>query len=97
LYYFLIYHIIVACIFVDLYQIEQFVVTSPHDNQSWEMFDEMISNAEQFQQELGIPYRIVNIVSGETLFSVRVNLLYKPYNKQESLGFIESTQYLQLY
>ncbi|KAK2148363.1 hypothetical protein LSH36_501g06015 [Paralvinella palmiformis] len=46
-------------------KIEQFVVTSPHDNQSWEMFDEMISNAEQFQQELGIPYRIVNIVSGE--------------------------------
>lgn len=28
------------------------------------MFDEMISTAEGFYQALGIPYRIVNIVSG---------------------------------
>jgi phage-related holin len=28
------------------------------------MMDEMIGNAEAFCQELGIPYRIVNIVSG---------------------------------
>ena len=30
------------------------------------MFDEMISNAEKFYQSLGIPYQIVNIVSGNT-------------------------------
>jgi seryl-tRNA synthetase len=45
-------------------KIEQFVLTSPHDNKSWEMMDEMIANAENFCQSLGIPYRVVNIVSG---------------------------------
>ncbi|XP_019369389.1 PREDICTED: serine--tRNA ligase, cytoplasmic [Gavialis gangeticus] len=45
-------------------KIEQFVYASPHDNKSWEMFDEMIATAEQFYQSLGIPYHIVNIVSG---------------------------------
>lgn len=46
-------------------KVEQFCITSPHDNKSWEMFDEMISNAEEFCKALGIPYRVVNIVSGE--------------------------------
>uniref|UniRef100_A0A0K8TQS8 serine--tRNA ligase n=1 Tax=Tabanus bromius TaxID=304241 RepID=A0A0K8TQS8_TABBR len=45
-------------------KVEQFVLTSPHDNKSWAMMDEMIENAEQFYQSLGISYRIVNIVSG---------------------------------
>lgn len=45
-------------------KIEQFCLTSPHDNKSWEMFDEMITNAEDFNKMLGIPYRIVSIVSG---------------------------------
>ena len=29
------------------------------------MFEQMIANAEEFNKRLGIPYRIVNIVSGE--------------------------------
>eukprot|EP00096_Caligus_rogercresseyi_P014686 TRINITY_DN719_c0_g1_i2.p1 TRINITY_DN719_c0_g1~~TRINITY_DN719_c0_g1_i2.p1 ORF type:complete len:504 (-),score=205.81 TRINITY_DN719_c0_g1_i2:60-1571(-) len=45
-------------------KVEQFVITSPHDNKSWEAFDEMIGNAEEFYQVLGIPYRLVCIVSG---------------------------------
>ncbi|MEE6493043.1 hypothetical protein FKM82_016708 [Ascaphus truei] len=45
-------------------KIEQFIFASPHDNKSWELFDEMIGTAEEFYQTLGIPYRIVNIVSG---------------------------------
>ncbi|KAB5546475.1 hypothetical protein PHYPO_G00072480 [Pangasianodon hypophthalmus] len=45
-------------------KIEQFVYASPHNNKSWEMFDEMITTAEEFYQSLGLPYRIVNIVSG---------------------------------
>ncbi|XP_072027104.1 serine--tRNA ligase, cytoplasmic-like [Amphiura filiformis] len=45
-------------------KIEQFCITSPQDNKSWEMFDEMISVAEDFCKSLGIPYRVVNIVSG---------------------------------
>ena len=40
------------------------MLTSPHDNKSWEMFTEMITNAEEYAQKLGLPYRIVNIVSG---------------------------------
>ncbi|KAL8595160.1 Serine--tRNA ligase, cytoplasmic [Nucella lapillus] len=46
-------------------KVEQFCITAPTDNKSWEMFDEMIGNAEDFTKSLGIPYRVVNIVSGE--------------------------------
>ncbi|CAH3148365.1 unnamed protein product [Porites lobata] len=46
-------------------KVEQFVICSPHDNTSWQLFHEMIANAEEFNQALGLPYRIVNIVSGE--------------------------------
>lgn len=45
-------------------KVEQFCLTSPNDNKSWEMFEEMIANAEEFYQLLRIPYQIVNIVSG---------------------------------
>jgi len=45
-------------------KIEQFVICSPHDNESWKMLDEMVGNAEEFYQALNIPYRIVGIVSG---------------------------------
>lgn len=45
-------------------KIEQFCFASPQDNKSWELFDEMMGNAENFCQSLGIPYRIVGIVSG---------------------------------
>merc|ERR1712062_299339 len=45
-------------------KIEQFCYTSPHDDKSWEMLEE-ISAAESFYQQLRIPYRVVNIVSGE--------------------------------
>jgi len=46
-------------------KIEQFVITSPHDDASWKEFDLMLENAELFNKILGLPYRIVNIVSGE--------------------------------
>ena len=46
-------------------KIEQFCYTSPHDDRSWEMMEEMIATAESFYQQLRIPYRVVNIVSGE--------------------------------
>uniref|UniRef100_A0A8C9MXZ1 Serine--tRNA ligase, cytoplasmic n=2 Tax=Serinus canaria TaxID=9135 RepID=A0A8C9MXZ1_SERCA len=45
-------------------KIEQFVYSSPHDNKSWEIFEEMMATAEEFYQSLGIPYHVVNIVSG---------------------------------
>ena len=31
-------------------KVEQFLVTSPHDNASWEALDEMVANAEEFYQ-----------------------------------------------
>lgn len=43
-------------------KIEQFCITEPE--KSWEMFDKMISNSEEFYQSLGISYRIVEIVGG---------------------------------
>ncbi|XP_047126420.1 serine--tRNA ligase, cytoplasmic isoform X1 [Hydra vulgaris] len=45
-------------------KVEQFVICSPHDNESWKHLDEMVNNAEKFYQALNIPYRIVGIVSG---------------------------------
>ncbi|VAH87746.1 unnamed protein product [Triticum turgidum subsp. durum] len=45
-------------------KIEQFCATSPNDNESWEMHEEMIKNAEDFYKEIGLPYQLVSIVSG---------------------------------
>merc|ERR1719346_645128 len=45
-------------------KVEQFVITSPHDDESWKALEEMIGNAEEFCQLLEIPYRIVCICSG---------------------------------
>ena len=44
-------------------KIEQFCITSP--DKSWEEFEKMISVAEEFYKSLKLPYRVVNIVSGE--------------------------------
>jgi seryl-tRNA synthetase len=44
-------------------KIEQFVITEP--DKSWAAHEEMIAIAEEFYQSLNIPYRVVNIVSGE--------------------------------
>ena len=40
------------------------MITSPHDNKSWEALDEMIGNAEEFCKMLGVSYRVVCICSG---------------------------------
>eukprot|EP00124_Ichthyophonus_hoferi_P003788 Ihof_evm2s354 gene=Ihof_evmTU2s354 len=45
-------------------KLEQFVLCSPRDGESWVEHGKMIKNAEIFYQTLGIPYRVVNIVSG---------------------------------
>ncbi|KAF9603426.1 hypothetical protein IFM89_036127 [Coptis chinensis] len=45
-------------------KIEQFCITTPDDNKSWEMHEEMITNSEDFYKELNIPYQVVSIVSG---------------------------------
>ncbi|XP_066388562.1 serine--tRNA ligase-like isoform X1 [Miscanthus floridulus] len=45
-------------------KIEQFCITSPNDNDSWEMHEEMLKNSEDFYKEIGLPYQVVSIVSG---------------------------------
>ncbi|KAL0658537.1 hypothetical protein Bca4012_079122 [Brassica carinata] len=45
-------------------KIEQFCITSPNDNASWKMMEEMMEHSKKFYQELKIPYRVVSIVSG---------------------------------
>ncbi|CAI9102246.1 OLC1v1000487C1 [Oldenlandia corymbosa var. corymbosa] len=45
-------------------KVEQFCITSPNGNDSWDMHEEMINNSEEFYKELGLPYQIVAIVSG---------------------------------
>jgi seryl-tRNA synthetase len=44
-------------------KVEQFVFCSPDD--SWRIHEELIQNTEELYKELKIPYRIVNIASGE--------------------------------
>jgi len=43
-------------------KVEQFVLTAPED--SWAMHEVMLKNAQDFYDSLGIPYRVVSIVSG---------------------------------
>lgn len=44
-------------------KVEQYVFCTP--DQSGQMHEEMIGNAQEIYQALGIPYRVVNIASGE--------------------------------
>lgn len=43
-------------------KIEQFVICEPQE--SWNEFHKMVGIAEEFYQSLGLPYRVVSIVSG---------------------------------
>lgn len=43
-------------------KVEQFCITEPE--KSWEMLETMVENSEAFYQSLGLPYRVVAIVSG---------------------------------
>ncbi len=47
----------------QFHKVEQFAFTLPE--QSWEVFELLIRNAEELYQGLNIPYRVVNIASGE--------------------------------
>ena len=44
-------------------KIEQFIFCHPEE--SWNFFDELIANAEGIYQELGIPYRVLDICAGD--------------------------------
>lgn len=44
-------------------KIEQFVFCTPED--SWELHEELVRNAEELMQKLGLPYRVVNVCTGD--------------------------------
>lgn len=39
-------------------KIEQFVITSPHDDESWKAMDTMLENSEEFLCTIGLPYQV---------------------------------------
>ncbi|KAL2344678.1 hypothetical protein Fmac_005963 [Flemingia macrophylla] len=45
-------------------KVEQFCLTSPIDNDSWGMHEEMLKNSEDFYKELNLLYQVVSIVPG---------------------------------
>ncbi|WCJ40044.1 Serine--tRNA ligase cytoplasmic [Euphorbia peplus] len=45
-------------------KVEQFCLTSPNGNDSWDEHEEMIKNSEEFYQALKLPYQVVSVVSG---------------------------------
>ncbi|WCJ40032.1 Serine--tRNA ligase cytoplasmic [Euphorbia peplus] len=45
-------------------KVEQFCLTSPNGNDSWDEHEKMIENSEKFYQALNLPYQVVSIVSG---------------------------------
>jgi len=44
-------------------KVEQFIFCRPE--QSWEMHEELIKNTEEIVQKLGLPYRVVNVCTGD--------------------------------
>ncbi|MEM2147611.1 MAG: serine--tRNA ligase [Candidatus Bathyarchaeia archaeon] len=44
-------------------KVEQFVFCKPED--SWQIHEELLKNAESLVQKLGLPYRVVNVCTGE--------------------------------
>jgi seryl-tRNA synthetase len=44
-------------------KIEQFVFCTPED--SWKIHEELIGNAEDLARQLGLPYRVVNVCTGD--------------------------------
>lgn len=45
-------------------KLEQFVLCSPRDDESWRHLEDMIKCSYEFQESLGLPYRVVSICSG---------------------------------
>lgn len=50
----------------QFYKVEQVAFCKPED--SWKLHEELIANAEQIYQALGIPYRVLELCSGDTGF-----------------------------
>ena len=49
---------LLACRIHQFEKVEQFFVTSCNNNASWEAFEEMLTNAEDFYTSLGLHYQV---------------------------------------
>ncbi|WP_292392130.1 serine--tRNA ligase [Methanoculleus sp. UBA303] len=47
----------------QFHKVEQFIYATPE--QSWDLHEELLANAEEVFQQLGLPYRIVSICTGD--------------------------------
>jgi len=47
----------------QFHKVEQFIYSTPE--QSWDLHEELIANAEEVFQRLGLPYRVVLICTGD--------------------------------
>ncbi len=47
----------------QFHKVEQFIFSKPEE--SWKLLEELVRNAEEIIQGLGLPYRVVNVCSGE--------------------------------
>lgn len=47
----------------QFHKVEQYIYAKPEE--SWDLLEELIRNAEELFQGLGLPYRVVNVASGE--------------------------------
>eukprot|EP01047_Picozoa_sp_COSAG01_P086260 COSAG01_NODE_19316_length_1017_cov_46.108932_1_plen_266_part_10 len=46
-------------------KVEQFVISSPEDGKSWALMEQMSKISEEFYQSLEIPYKVIDVVTGE--------------------------------
>ena len=46
-------------------KIEQFVIASPEGDKSWKLMEQMSKISEEFYQSLGIPFKVIDVVTGE--------------------------------
>jgi len=49
----------------QFHKVEQFIFSPPNLEESMKYFNEILNNTEELWQRLGIPYRVVNVCSGE--------------------------------
>lgn len=47
----------------QFHKVEQFIYSTPE--QSWDLHEELLENAEEIFQQLGLPYRVVSICTGD--------------------------------
>lgn len=47
----------------QFHKVEQFIFSTPEE--SWDLLEELINNAKELFQKLGLPYRVVKIASGD--------------------------------